>query len=337
MKRILHWFIAFTVVRVCRCNVRLASELSSQHPGRHLGGGISALFFVTLPLSPPAQAWRVECNMWHLQFSMALLLSHYARKLLCCHGGPLLERRAASPSASIFSPRDTALPLSIVHSPNLPARVLQRGLTAIFVPPTSTSWEHEALRIPAATAHWMVGEWVQLSGLMDDLSDFIWAGRTLRWLRPADCHFWLLYQGLTYRAVILLEWGSQALQPFPPPVIQGARPMNWGQIGQQTALIRLTLTFDLWASGCEMTWRPDGTLPACFVLEGSLRKGAYHVTAVEFLPYSRCDEPLGSPRWGQVNQGPLAHGHVYFETKLLLCNCLEGKWFSVFLLTHSGC
>lgn len=52
------------------------------------------------------------------------------------------------------------------------------------------------------------------------------------------------------------------------------------------------------------------------------------MTAVEFLPYSRCDEPLGSPRWGQVNQGPLAHGHVYFETKLLLCNCLEGKCVS---------
>lgn len=31
-------------------------------------------------------------------------------------------------------------------------------LTAIFVPPTSTSWEQEARPIPAATGHWMVGE-----------------------------------------------------------------------------------------------------------------------------------------------------------------------------------
>lgn len=67
--------------------------------------------------------------------------------------------------------------------------------------------------------HWAGRAWVQLSvsGLMDGLSDFIWAGRTLRWLGPRDCHSWLLYQGLTYRAVILLEQGSQAPRPAVPP------------------------------------------------------------------------------------------------------------------------
>lgn len=32
-----------------------------------------------------------------------------------------------------------------------------RGGSAIFVPPTSTSWEQEAPHIPGATGHWMVG------------------------------------------------------------------------------------------------------------------------------------------------------------------------------------
>lgn len=67
--------------------------------------------------------------------------------------------------------------------------------------------------------HWGGRAWVQLSvsWLMDGLSDFIWAGRTLRWLGPRDCHSWLLYQGLTYRAVILLEQGSQAPRSAIPP------------------------------------------------------------------------------------------------------------------------
>lgn len=107
------------------------------------------------------------------------------------------------------------------HTPtNLYAWFLQRGFTAIFVPPSAAPQEQEAPCIPAAAGHWVISiEAVQLSvsGLMDGLSDFIWAGRTLRWLGPRDCHSWLLYQGLTYRAVILLEQGSQAPRPATRP------------------------------------------------------------------------------------------------------------------------
>lgn len=103
------------------------------------------------------------------------------------------------------------------HTPtNLYAWFLQRGFTAIFVPPTAAPRELEAPCIPAAAGHWVNSiEAVQLSvsRLMDGLSDFIWAGRTLCWLGPRDCHSWLLYQGLTYRAVILFEQGSQAPRP----------------------------------------------------------------------------------------------------------------------------
>lgn len=73
MKRIVHWFVACTVVRVRYCNVRPWSELSSlKFPSlpNILDGGVPALLFVTLALSSPAQAWRVECKMWHLHFSM---------------------------------------------------------------------------------------------------------------------------------------------------------------------------------------------------------------------------------------------------------------------------
>lgn len=68
--------------------------------------------------------------------------------------------------------------------------------------------------------------WVQLSvsWLMDGLSYFICAGRTLRCLGPRDCHSWPLYRGLTYRAVILLEQGSQAPRPAIPPLLSVMLP-----------------------------------------------------------------------------------------------------------------
>ncbi len=88
--------------------------------------------------------------------------------------------------------------------------------------------------------HWGRRAWVQLSvsGLMDGLSDFIWAGRTLRWLGPRDCHSWLLYQGLTYRAVILLEQGSQALRPAIPPLLSVMVPCR--DLGLPVRLTGLT-------------------------------------------------------------------------------------------------
>lgn len=42
----------------------------SRHPDKLLEVWISALLLVMPPLSSHAQAWRVECNRWHLQFSM---------------------------------------------------------------------------------------------------------------------------------------------------------------------------------------------------------------------------------------------------------------------------
>lgn len=77
LRRIFHWCLAFTVVWVV-WNFSSLSALPSlwnfaafPTSWKALGGGISALLLLTPPLSSRVQAWRVECNMWHLQFSIA--------------------------------------------------------------------------------------------------------------------------------------------------------------------------------------------------------------------------------------------------------------------------
>lgn len=182
---------------------------------------------------PCLQAWRVECIcsfLWLIAFS----LSYKGSLELAC----FLQLRWSSQRKTCHVPRHCELPSPPFHSEtrhlclstcetsqtpnNRHAWFLWRGLTTIFV----------SLALPLALERlcaflqplvtesfplWLesMGE-LCVSGLMDGLSDFIWAGRTLRWLWPRDCHFWLLYQGLTYRAVILLEQGSQAPRPAIP-------------------------------------------------------------------------------------------------------------------------
>lgn len=90
-----------------------------------------------------------------------LLLSHYGMKVLCCHGGPLSLKDMPcphQPPSPPFHPETRLYLWASCTAPNLYAWVLQRGLTAIFVPPTSTTWEQEARNIPAVTGHWTVGE-----------------------------------------------------------------------------------------------------------------------------------------------------------------------------------
>lgn len=168
--------------------------------------------------------------LWLIAFS----LSYKGSLELAC----FLQLRWSSQRKTCHVPRHCELPSPPFHSEtrhlclstcetsqtpnNRHAWFLWRGLTTIFV----------SLALPLALERlcaflqplvtesfplWLesMGE-LCVSGLMDGLSDFIWAGRTLRWLWPRDCHFWLLYQGLTYRAVILLEQGSQAPRPAIP-------------------------------------------------------------------------------------------------------------------------
>lgn len=65
--------------------------------------------------------------------------------------------------------------------PNFYAWFLQRGFTAIFVPPNTRGSAHSSSDWSLGCFHWGGRAWVQLSvfWLMDGLSDFIWAGRTL--------------------------------------------------------------------------------------------------------------------------------------------------------------
>lgn len=191
------------------------------------------IFLWHLHCVPFLQAWRVECICsfpWLIAFS----LSYKGSLELAC----FLQLRWSSQWKTCHVPRHCGLPSPPFHSEtrhlclstcetsqtptNRHAWFLWRGLTTIFV---SSALPLESERLcaflqPLVTESfplWLesMGE-LCVSGLMDGLSDFIWAGRTLRWLWPRDCHFWLLYQGLTYRAVILLEQGSQAPRPAIP-------------------------------------------------------------------------------------------------------------------------
>lgn len=170
--------------------------------------------------------------MWHLQFCFLIMVGSFCAVVvvLCLKDTPC-PRQPPSPP---FHP-ETRLYLWVSCTPliSLHGSSREGSQPSLFLPPAPP----ESTRLCAFQQRLVTGwweSWGQLSWLMDDLSDFIWAGRTLRWLRPSDCQFWLLYRGLTYRAVILLEWGSQALQTFPPP---GTASPNGGQIGQQTGLI----------------------------------------------------------------------------------------------------
>lgn len=160
LKRIFHWCLAFTVVwNFISLSVLPSLWNSAAFPTswKALGGGIPALLQYLWSrlclLVCRLDVWNVICDIssfpWLIAFSL-----WYEGSVLPWWSSRL-ERHAVSPSASVstLSPRDAALPL-----PNLSAWVLQGGLTAIFVPPTSTSWEQEAGPIPAATGHWMVGE-----------------------------------------------------------------------------------------------------------------------------------------------------------------------------------
>lgn len=124
--------------------------------------------------------------MWHRFSGACCFLIILA---LRCHGGPLcLTDRSPAASMSTLSPSDMALPLSIMHSPSSLCTGPPETLTATSAPPSGT--EHSSSDWPLNGGRVRV----QLSWLMDGLSDFIWAGGTRRWLQPTDCHFWWLYQ-----------------------------------------------------------------------------------------------------------------------------------------------
>lgn len=127
-------------------------------------------FPLTLALSAFAEAWRVECIAWHLQFSIAYcflimvwrfssvgLLSaavvvFSARDVLC-------PRHCWPPSPPFYAEM-WHLYLSTIYMSHTPTNFYawspQKEFTAIFVPPTAASQEQEALRIPAAVGHWVV-------------------------------------------------------------------------------------------------------------------------------------------------------------------------------------
>lgn len=176
--------------------------------------------------------WRIAFSLWSEGSLVLCLLSRWSSQPEARRVPPPLSTTAA---ASPFSPPETShlYLLAGYASPLISnARCLRSHLCS--------SRRREAPRIPAGG--WSFGRfpsrrereraWVRLSvsGLMDGLSDFIWAGRTLRWLGPRDCHSWLLYQGLTYWAVVLLEQGSQAPRPARPaplrPVMLPSRDLG---------------------------------------------------------------------------------------------------------------
>lgn len=258
MKRIFHRFIAFAAVRLCCWNVRPLSELSSLCGFAPFGILEGTWMVAFLPFHSShwlcllLQAWRVECNMWHLQFSLAYRLlimvpSFCAAMVVLCLKDVPCPRRA---SISSLSPRDTAPPPSIVRSPHLPAWVLRRGPHSHLC----SSHQH-LLRAPPGSAHsssdWSLDGgrvWLQLSWLMDDLSDFIWAGRTLlRWLLPTivtfDCFIrvWLMELSSSWNEVPRRSGRSHRRHP-------GTAARNGGLMGQQTGPIRLTLNLSkrLW-------------------------------------------------------------------------------------------
>lgn len=122
------------------------------------------------------------------------------------------------------------------HTPtNLYAWSLQKGFTAIFVPPTATSQEQAAPCIPAAVGHSDIVFPLRLESMgpalclrTDGWPVCIYLSRTDAALAGAHRLSWLLYQGLTYRAVILLEWGSHAPRlAIPPPGCHSATHGLW--------------------------------------------------------------------------------------------------------------
>ena len=179
----------------------------------------------------------LTCGMYCVTFAAlrGLLLSHYGMKPLwcwpavCSRGGPLSERRVLSPPLTIvkppsppFHPETWHLYLLAGYASHTPTNLYARFLhlcSSRRCLSRARGSAHSSGGRSLSRFHWGRRAWVQLpvSGLMDGLSDFIWAGRTLRWLGPRDCHSWLLYQGLTYRAVILSEQGSQAPRSAIPP------------------------------------------------------------------------------------------------------------------------
>lgn len=209
--------------------------------------------------------WHVECIVWHLQFSMAYCflimvwgfcsvdlpsaaVVVFSNRVVLCPR----HCQASSPPFFFFfffSTRDVALrrlnrlrvtlPLISMHESS------REGSQPSLFREEQEAAVHSCSGWSLSCFHWGRRAWVQLSvsGLMDGLSDFIWAGRTLRWLHPRDCHSWLLYQGLTYRAVILLEQGSQAPRPAIPPLLSVTLPPT-----------------DLGLPACLLDW-PDACLP----------------------------------------------------------------------------
>lgn len=136
----------------------------------------------------------------------------------------------------------------VSHTPtNLYAWSLQKGFTAIFVPPTATSQEQEALCIPAAVGHSDIVFPLRLESMgpalclrTDGWPVCIYLSRTDAALAGAQRLSWLLYQGLTYRAVILLELGSHAPRlAIPPSCLSLCHP---------------------WTLACLLDW-PDACLP----------------------------------------------------------------------------
>lgn len=178
-----------------------------------------------------------------------LLLSHHGSKLLGCLGGPLLERHVASPSASIstLSPRDTALPLSLVHSlislhessreslqpslllPPAPLRAFQQRLVLEW-------WESLGPALPTD------GRPV---GLYQSRTDAALAAARRLSLLPAlsGSDLWVCHPpGMRFPGTPAVP---TSCHPGTPARLAGPRTTspNGGQIGQQTCLIRLTLNF----------------------------------------------------------------------------------------------
>ena len=193
------------------------------------------------------EVWNVLCDIFSFPWLIALSLWHEgslvlvcwlqpwwsSRQKMCCvpaivncHPHPLNQRHLNRLHVTQPTKCLCTIPPERVHDHLCDsARCLLRARGSVH---SSSGWSLSCL-------HWGGRARVQLSvsALMDELSDFIWAGRTLRWLGPRDCHSWLLYQGLTYRAVILLEQGSQAPRPAapppppPPPVCHAATQGPW--------------------------------------------------------------------------------------------------------------
>lgn len=162
---IFHWCLTFAVVWNFSSLSALPSLWNSAAfptSWKALGGGISALLLVTPPLSSRVQAWRVECNMWHLQFSMAYCLLIMVWRF-CAAMVVLWAWKTCRVPISFrlypFTQRGGSTSTSSCTLPNLSAWLLQGGSQpSLFLPPAPLSWEQEARPSPAAAGHWMVGE-----------------------------------------------------------------------------------------------------------------------------------------------------------------------------------